>query len=167
MHVLIVNSTAISSILLYAKNGSFQFSKRCCGDLLDMLYKNKGKIPTGKCDIEINFSDDTVVFDNNSFVECIDCVMNKPVFAKGHSFPCLNLGATEYKYKKLDEELHVKSPIMLTMDSLNQYMTNSGTIPVFYIDSRITSKLTISWKIFEPAHPKPITGELTLNINRN
>ena len=131
------------------------------------VIKNKGKIPTGKCNIEINFSNDTVVFDNNSFMECIDCVMNKPVLAKGHSFPCLNLGTTEYKYKKLDEELHVKSLIMLTMDNLNQYMTNSDTIPVFYIDSRITSKLTISWKIVEPAHPKPITGELTLNINRN
>ena len=56
--------------------------------------------------------------------------MNKPVLAKGHSFPCLNLGTTEYKYKKLDKELHVKSPIMLTMDNLNQYMTNSDTIPV-------------------------------------
>ena len=56
---------------------------------------------------------------------------------------------------------------MLKMNSLNQYMTNSDTIPVFYIDSRITSKLTISWKIVEPAHSKPITGELTLNINRN
>lgn len=56
---------------------------------------------------------------------------------------------------------------MLTMDNLNQYMTNSDTIPVFYIDSRIASKLTIFWKIVEPAHPKPITGELTLNINRN
>lgn len=131
------------------------------------VIKNKGKIPTGKCDIEINFSNDTVVFDNNSFVECIDCVMNKPVLAKGHSFPCLNLGTTEYKYKKLDKELHVKSPIMLTMDNLNQYMSNSDTIPVFYIDSRIASKLTIFWKIVEPAHPKPITGELTLNINRN
>ena len=93
--------------------------------------------------------------------------MNKPVLAKGHSFPCLNLGTTEYKYKKLNKELHVKSPILLTMDNLNQYITNSDTIPVFYIDSRITSKLTISWKIVEPAHPKPIMGELTLNINRN
>ena len=65
--------------------------------------------------------------------------MNKPVFAKGHSFPCVNLGTTEYKYKKLDKELHVKSPIMLTMDNLNQYITNSDTIPVFYVDSRITS----------------------------
>ena len=131
------------------------------------VIKNKGKIPTGKCNIEINFSNDTVVFDNNSFVACIDSVMNKPVLAKGHSFPCLNLGTTEYKYKKLDKELHVKSPILLTMDNLNQYITNSDTIPVFYIDSRITSKLTISWKIVEPAHPKPIIGELTLNINRN
>lgn len=131
------------------------------------VIKNNGIIPTGKCNIEINFSNDTVVFDNNSFVECIDCVMNKPVLAKGHSFPCLNLGTTEYKYKKLNEELHVKSPIMLVMDNLNQYMTNSDIIPVFYIDSRITSRLTISWKIVEPAHPKPITGELVLNINRN
>mgnify|MGYP005752314809 CR=1 FL=1 len=131
------------------------------------VIKNKGKIPTGKCDIEINFSDDTVVFDKNSFVECIDCVMNKPMLAKGHSFLCLNLGTTEYKYKKFNEELYVKSPITLTMDNLNQYMTNRDTIPVFYIDSRITSKLTISWKIVEPAHPKPIIGELTLNINRN
>ena len=56
---------------------------------------------------------------------------------------------------------------MLTMDNLNQYMTNSDTIPVFYIDSRITSKLTISWKIVEPAHSKPITGEIILNINKN
>lgn len=134
---------------------------------LKLIVKNEGTIPTGKCNIEINFSNDSVVFDNNSFVEYIDCVMNKPVLAKGHSFPCLNFGTTEYKYKKLDEELHVKSPIMLTMDNLNQYMTNSDTIPVFYIDSRITSKLTISWKIVEPAHLKPITGELTLNINRN
>ena len=61
------------------------------------VIKNKGKIPTGKCNIEINFSNDTVVFDNNSFVACIDRVMNKPVLAKGHSFPCLNLGTTEYK----------------------------------------------------------------------
>lgn len=131
------------------------------------VINDKGKIPTGKCNIEINFSNDTVVFDNNSFVACIDCVMNKPVLAKGHSFPCLNLGTTEYKYKKLDKELHVMSPILLTMDNLNQYITNSYIIPVFYIDSRITSKLTISWKIVEPAHPKPIIGELTLNINRN
>ena len=125
------------------------------------VINDKGKIPTGKCNIEINFSNDTVVFDNNSFVACIDCVMNKPVLAKGHSFPCLNLGTTEYKYKKLDKELHVMSPILLTMDNLNQYITNSYIIPVFYIDSRITSKLTISWKIVEPAHPKPIIGELT------
>lgn len=131
------------------------------------VINDKGKIPTGKCNIEINFSNDTVVFDNNSFVACIDCVMNKPVLAKGHSFPCLNLGTTEYKYKKLDKELHVMSPILLTMDNLNQYITNSYIIPVFYIDSRITSKLTISWKIVEPAHPKPIIEELTLNINRN
>lgn len=131
------------------------------------VINDKGKIPTGKCNIEINYSNDTVVFDNNSFVACIDCVMNKPVLAKGHSFPCLNLGTTEYKYKKLDKELHVMSPILLTMDNLNQYITNSYIIPVFYIDSRITSKLTISWKIVEPAHPKPIIGELTLNINRN
>ena len=134
---------------------------------IKFVIKNKGKIPTGKCNIEINFSNDTVVFDNNSFVACIDRVMNKPVLAKGHSFPCLNLGTTEYKYKKLNKKLHVKSPILLTMDNLNQYITNSDTIPVFYIDSRITSKLTISWKIVEPAHPKPIMGELTLNINRN
>lgn len=95
-----------------------EFERRSLAPL-KFVIKNKGKIPTGKCNIEINFSNDTVVFDNNSFVECIDCVMNKPVLAKGHSFPCLNFGTTEYKYKKLDEELHVKSPIMLTMDNLN------------------------------------------------
>ena len=56
--------------------------------------------------------------------------------------------------------------IRFTMDSLNQYITNSDTILIFYVDSRMTSKLNIYWKIVEPTHQNPITGELVLNINR-
>ena len=130
-----------------------------------LVIKNNGKIPTGKCNIEINFSNDVVVFDNNSFVECIDGVMNKPVLAKGHSFPCLNLGSTEYRYKKLDKAKHVESPIRLTMDCLNQCMTNNDTIPIFYVDTHMKSRMNIYWKIVEPSHQNPIEGELVLNIN--
>lgn len=132
-----------------------------------LVVKNKGKTPTGKCNIEINFSNDTVVFGSNSFVECVDCIMNKPMLAKGHSFPCLNWGKAEYKYRKLDKALHIESPIRLTMDCLNQCITNNDTIPIFYVDSRMISKLNIYWKIVDPLHQNPMTGELTLNINRD
>lgn len=133
---------------------------------LKLVVKNKGKVPTGKCDIEISFSEDANVYEESAFVEHTDSRLTKPVLAKGSAFPRLRLARETYKFKKLDASKCVSSPLKYKLDALNQQMTNDTTLPVYYVDSRKVTQLNISWKIIEPSHTEPLTGELVVNINK-
>lgn len=133
---------------------------------LKLVIQNKGKVPTGKCDIEISFSECANVYEESAFVERIDSRLKKPVLAKGSAFPCLRLARETYKFKKLDASKCVSSPLKYKLDALNQKLTDDTTLPVYYVDSRKVTQLNISWKIIEPSHTEPLTGELVVNINK-
>lgn len=134
---------------------------------LKLVIQNKGKVPTGKCDIEISFSECENVYEESAFAENSDIRLEKPVLAKGSAFPCLRLAPETYKFKKLDASKCVCSPLKYRLDVLNQQMIDDNTLPIFYVDSRKVTQLNILWKIIEPSYTEPLTGELVVHINKD
>lgn len=134
---------------------------------LKLVIQNKGKVPTGKCDIEISFSECANVYEESAFAENSDIRLEKPVLAKGNAFPCLKLASKTYKFKKLDASKCVCSPLKYRLDVLNQQMIDDNTLPIYYVDLRKVTQLNILWKIIEPSYTEPLTGELVVHINKD
>lgn len=133
---------------------------------INLVVSNNGKVPMGKCDIEISFSEGAEVYHESAFKECTGAIFRKPVLARGHSFPCLNMGTEEYHFNKLDPQEKLDAPLRYKLDALNQHITNEDVIPLFYVDARKIERLNVVWRIIEPSYREPIIGELVLNINR-
>lgn len=129
-----------------------------------LLIENRGSVPCGKTDIDIEFSDNTHVFLSNAKETITEYSLEEPIQCPDGMFPYLALKKVSYSYEKWKFDKFANKKLTYKMEGLNQHRKNEKLIGCLYVDSRFQGRILIDWTIVEPSYGTPLTGELVINI---
>lgn len=131
---------------------------------IPLIIENRGSVPCGKTDIDIEFSDNTHVYLLNAKETITEYSLEEPIQCPDGMFPCLDLKKVSYSYVKWNFDKFANKKLTYKMEGLNQHRKNEKLIGCLYVDSRFQSRILIDWTIVEPSYGTPLTGELVINI---
>lgn len=131
---------------------------------IPLIIENRGSVPCGKTDIDIEFSDNTHVYLSNAKETITGYSLEEPIQCPSGMLPCLDMKTVPYSYAKWNFDKFVDKKLTYKMDGLNQHRKDDKLIGCIYVDSRYETRILIDWTIVEPSYSTPLTGELVVNI---
>lgn len=131
---------------------------------IHLIIENRGCVPCGKTDIDINFSDNTHVYLSNAKEQVTGYSLEEPIQCPSSMFPCLDMKTVPYYYTKWNFDKFVDKKLTYKMEGLNQHRKDDKLIGCLYVDSRYETRILTDWTIVEPLYSTPLTGELVINI---
>ncbi|MDY2624104.1 MAG: hypothetical protein SOV62_06390 [Alloprevotella sp.] len=131
---------------------------------IQLIIENRGCVPCGKTDIDIEFSNNNHVYLSNAKEMIKGYSFEEPIHCPTGMFPCLDMKKVPYSYEKWNFDKFADKKLAYKMEGLNQHRKDETLIGCIYVDSRFETHILIDWTIVEPSYSTPLTGELVINI---
>jgi hypothetical protein len=121
---------------------------------VQLVVKNKGDKACGKMQIDITISAEGAnIYRSDARQQLNGQYYNRnDVYSTTSNIlltPAQQLGTTTYTYSAWDLTKAQEPEIHVVMDGLLQDLQDDTTIPLFYVDTRVTGNITIRWRIIE------------------
>lgn len=136
-----------------------------CMQPIKLILCNDGVVASGNLDITIRITpNDNVYMASAKIRKEGECIEPPELMPEGW-FPLLDCHEIPYSYTEWQRDAHVSNDLKYELKPINHHKHDENVLPLLYIDTRISNKISIKISIIDSTVHDPYDSEIILWVD--